>query len=294
METLSKADLKKIRKLQLKMEHLATDILAGMYRSAFKGRGMEFEEVREYQNGDEVRSIDWNVTARMGTPYVKLFREERELTVIFMVDVSASTRFGSGSTLKKEIISEIGAVLAFSGIKNQDKIGLLLYSDQVEHYLPPAKGIRHVLRLIRDLMIFKPQHKGTDLEAALKFLGNVQKKRCVLFILSDFQHEGNYQNEVAVTAKSHDLIAIAVNDPLEHHLPDVGLIEVEDLETGEMKLIDTSSEQVRKSLSTAFEQAVSKCKRIFKKSGAEWIQVASDQSYMTPLRKFLLQHKAKR
>lgn len=286
---LSKEDLKRVRKIQLKMDHIATDLLAGMYRSRFKGRGMEFEEVREFQQGDEMRSVDWNVTARMGTPYIKLFREERELTVILLVDISASTRFGSHNQLKSTILSEIGAGLAFSGIKNQDKIGLILYSDEVEHYLPPAKGVRHVLRLIRDLIAFPAKGRGTNLENALTFLGKVQKKEAVVFLLSDFLSEESKEAELRAIAKKHDLIAISVQDPLEKHLPSVGLLPILDLETGKEELIDTSSSSLNASLSENFTKNMSIAKKQIEKSGGSWIQVKTDVPYIGALRKFFMQ-----
>jgi uncharacterized protein (DUF58 family) len=286
---LSKEDLRRVRKIQLKMDHISTDLLAGMYRSRFKGRGMEFEEVREFQQGDELRSVDWNVTARMGTPFVKLFREERELTVILLVDISASTRFGSHNQLKGTILSEIGAGLAFSGIKNQDKIGLILYSDHVEHYLPPAKGVRHVLRLIRDLIAFPAKGRGTNLENALTFLGKVQKKEAVVFLLSDFLSEENKDAELRAIARKHDLIAISVQDPLEKHLPNVGLLPVLDLETGTEELIDTTSAALNVSLEESFSKNQGIAKKQIEKSGGSWIQVKTDVPYMSALRKFFMQ-----
>lgn len=286
---LSKEDLRKVRKIQLKMDHIATDLLAGMYRSRFKGRGMEFEEVREFQTGDEVRSVDWNVTARMGTPYVKLFREERELTVILLVDISASTRFGSRNQLKSTILSEIGAGLAFSGIKNQDKIGLILYSDHVEHYLPPAKGVRHVLRLIRDLIAFPAKGRGTNLENALNFLGKVQKKEAVIFLLSDFLSEEDKESELKAIARKHDLIAISVQDPLEKQLPNVGLLPVLDLETGKEELIDTTTPALNASLGEHFSENLRLAKKQIEKSGGSWIQVKTDVPYIGALRKFFMQ-----
>ena len=286
---LSKEDLHRVRKIQLKMDHIATDLLAGMYRSRFKGRGMEFEEVREFQQGDEVRSVDWNVTARMGTPFVKLFREERELTVILLVDISASMRFGSRNQLKSTILSEIGAGLAFSGIKNQDKIGLILYSDHVEHYLPPVKGVRHVLRLIRDIIAFPVKGKGTNLENALNFLGKVQKKEAVIFLLSDFLSEDNKEAELRAIARKHDLIAIAVQDPLEKHLPNVGLLPILDLETGNEELIDTGSTSLNSTLSESFGEHLKLSKKQIEKSGGSWVQVRTDVPYLGTLRKFFMQ-----
>lgn len=291
MKALTKEDLRRIQRIQLKMDHIATDLLAGMYRSAFKGRGMEFEEVREFQSGDEVRSIDWNVTARMGTPYVKLFREERELTVFLLVDVSASTRFGSRNMLKSTVLSEIGAGLAFSGIKNQDKIGLILFSDRIEHYLTPRKGIRPMLRLIRDLIAFPTVGKGTNLELALDFLGKIQKKRAVVFLLSDFLIGQNYAKEVQILAKMHDLIAVAVHDPLEMHLPDVGLLPLRDLETGQEEIVDTNVEGLNPFIKDKFSQIQQEARRTIEKNGGAWIGVSTDVPYMNALRKFFLKRR---
>lgn len=270
------------------MDQIATDLIAGMYRSAFKGRGMEFEEVREYQQGDEVRSIDWNVTARMGTPFVKVFREERELTVMLLVDISSSTRFGSVNALKTTLLSEIGAVLAFSGIKNQDKIGLILFSDEVEHYLPPAKGIRHVLRLIADLMAFPSKDRGTNIAKALQFFGKIQKKRCVAFLLSDFITSQPLQSDIRTIAKVHDLIAIGIYDPLEAKIPSSGLIPLKDLETGEQALVDTTSPFFRSELQEEHLAKVKETKQLFEGSGGSWIEVATDKPYLLALRKFFL------
>lgn len=294
MRVLSKEKLQHIRKIQLKMDHIAQDMLAGMYRSRFKGRGIEFEEVREFQTGDEVRSVDWNVSARMGSPYVKLFCEERELTVILMVDISASTRFGSRNMLKNTILSEIGAGLAFSGIKNQDKIGLILFSDHVEHYLPPAKGIRHVLRLIRDLIAFPAVSRGTNLEAALDFLGKVQRKRAVVFLLSDFLFNASISVESKILAKKHDLIAIGVHDPLEVRFPNVGLLPLHNLETGEELLLDTSSSALNPQLKEQFIEMRLRARKEVEKFGGSWIEVSTDVPYIAALRKFFLQKRAVR
>lgn len=291
---LTPEELKRIRKVQLKMDHIATDILAGMYRSAFKGRGMEFEEVREFQTGDEVRSVDWNVTARMGTPYVKLFREERELTVILMIDISASTKFGSKSALKSDILHEIGAVLAFSGIKNQDKIGLILFSDHVEHYLPPAKGVRHVLRLIRDIMAFPAQGKKTNLESALRFLGKVHRKRCVVFLFSDFLDDSKWENEMAVIANTHDLIAISITDPREKEIPKAGLIRFMDLESGREMLVDTTSKAINQLLSNSHDLSLTRAKKTIETNHGTFVQLSTDRPWLIDLKKFFLSRVKKR
>lgn len=289
LSPLSKEDLRRIRKVQLKMDHIATDLLAGLYRSRFKGRGIEFEEVREFQTGDEMRSVDWNVTARMGTPYIKLFKEERELTVMLVVDISASTRFGSRNNLKSTILSEIGAGIAFSGIKNQDKIGLILFSDRIEHYLPPAKGIRHVLRLIRDLIAYPAAGRGTNYEEALGFLGKVQKKRTVVFFFSDFITSQDFFNETKIIAKEHDLIAVAVHDPLEAEIPNVGLLPLKDLETGLEELVDTSSTELNPHLQAVFQKNQKEARKIVEKSGGSWIDVSTNVPYMGALRRFFMQ-----
>lgn len=283
---MDRETLKTIRKIQFKMEHLATDFLAGMYRSAFKGRGVEFQEVRLFQSGDEMRTIDWNVTARMGTPYVKKFQEERELTVFLIVDVSASTRFGSVNALKSRILSEIGAVLAFSGIKNQDKIGLLLFTDIVEHYLPPAKGIKHVFRLIRDLIAFPTKSKGTDLLQALHYFGHVQKKRSVVFLLSDFLNAINYGHAVAILGKTHDLIAISIQDPRESAFPNVGLLALKDLETDATAYIDTSTPEINHVLQKTTAKQKEEAQKIIEKSGGSWVDISTARPYMYDLQKF--------
>lgn len=263
------------------MEKLASGLFSGLYRSHFKGRGIEFEEVRAFQTGDEVRSIDWNVTARMGTPYIKLFREERELTLILMLDISGSMEFGSRDQLKRDLLSEIGAIFAYSGIKNRDRVGLILYTDKIEHYVPPQKGLRSLLRLIRDLILFPATSRGTDLESALSFLGKVQKKRSVVILLSDFIHSGNGKLASSIIAKKHDLIAIAVQDPLERVIPAVGLLECKDLESDERIICDPTEAcsiepKGREGLKSAIE-----------KSGGSWIEVQTDKPYLPKLMRFL-------
>nr|NIP98064.1 DUF58 domain-containing protein [Akkermansiaceae bacterium] len=236
---------KKIRYIQIYTSKAVNDLLAGEYHSVFKGQGMEFEEVREYQPGDDVRSIDWNVTARMGEPYVKRFREERELTVLFAVDLSASGDFGSTDKLKNEAAAEICALLAFSAIKNNDKVGLVVFTDTVELFVPPAKGTSHVLRLIRDLLGFKPRQACTDIAAAVDYLGKVAQKRAVVFLVSDFLESG-FERALRTVGKRHDVIAVSITDPVEVKMPNVGLVELEDAETGELIEIDTGSAAFRK------------------------------------------------
>lgn len=277
---------KKIRRIEIQTTQLANDILAGAYRSAFKGRGMEFEEVRAYLPGDDIRSIDWNVTARMNQPFVKNFREERDLTVMLLIDVSASTRFGSTSSFKNDLIAEISAVLAFSAIKNNDKIGVVLFSNQIEKYIPPAKGTRHVLRIIREVLAFKPQHRGTDLEGALSFLGNVQRRSAICFLLTDFICPENYAHELSITAKKHDLIAIALIDPHEKAFPRFGLINLTDLETGKTQLVDSSNPFFQEQFVSQSKKRENFYRASLQKNGAGLVEILTDQNYMLPLQKF--------
>lgn len=293
MPLLEKDLLKTIRRIQIQTTHLATDLLAGAYKSAFRGKGIEFEEAREYQPGDEVRSLDWNVTARMGRPYVKSFREERELTVMLVVDVSASSRFGSVNRSKGELIAEIGAVLAFSAIKNNDKVGLLLFSDRVEKYLAPKKGSRHVLRVIRDLLVFEPEHRGTDLAGALAYFGKVNRRRGICFVISDFLC-GSYEQEISLLAKEHDVIAISVNDPYERRLPPMSLMTLADLENGGLAVIDTSDGQLRERYEASAAKRAEAHQKLMKKIGAGYIAVGTDQSYVKALQKFFKLRAVKR
>lgn len=282
---MSKEDLKRIAKIQIKMDRLASGLFSGLYRSHFKGRGIEFEEVRPFQPGDEVRTIDWNVTARLGHPFIKLFREERELTLLLLLDISGSMQYGSREQLKRSVLSEIAAIFAYSGIKNRDKVGLILFSHKIEHYLPPEKGVRHVLRLIRDLMVFPAENKGTSIKNALSFLGNVQKKRAVVLLLSDFVNSGNFENEAAVIAKKHDLIAVSITDPLERVFPNIGLAEIEDLETGQRLTVDASAKVL-------IDQAGKKAaKQAIERKGGSWIEVSTDKPYLSALLKFLSKRK---
>jgi uncharacterized protein (DUF58 family) len=236
---------KKIRYLEIYTSKAVNDILAGEYGSVFKGQGMEFDEVREYQPGDEVRSIDWNVTARMGHPYIKRFVEERELTVIFLADLSASGTFGSTGRAKNDVAAELCALLAFSAIKNNDKVGLVAFTDNIELTIPPGKGSSHVLRVIREILAYQPAHTGTDSAGALDYLAHITSKRCVVFLISDFQDE-NYEKPLRAVARKHDVIAISLSDPREIELPNAGYITFQDAETGELRSIDTGSAAVRK------------------------------------------------
>jgi len=276
---------RKIRILQITTRKVVNDVLAGEYTSVFKGRGMEFDEVREYMPGDDVRSIDWNVTARMDRPYVKRFVEERELTVFFLVDLSASGAFGSVKKLKNEIAAEFCALLAFSAVKNNDKVGLIVFTDRVELYVPPKKGTTHVLRLIRELLNFRPKAAKTDIGGTLDYFGKVAKKRAVVFLVSDFQSEG-FEKAMRIISKRHDLIAVPVTDPREVRLPNVGLLELEDAETGEMVLVDTTSAAVRKKYERLGRERSERFRELFASMGVDQIEVMTDRDYVPRLVQF--------
>lgn len=278
---------KKIHRIQIQTSHLVEDVLAGAYRSAFKGMGMEFEEVREYQAGDDVRTIDWNVSARMQKPYVKIFREEREITLTLIVDISASTRFGSGNQLKSDLIAEIAAVLAFSAIKNNDKVALILYSQTVEKYLPPKKGIRHVLRVIRELLSNQPQHPSTDLNAALTFLGKVQQRSGICFILSDFICP-DYSHQAGIISRHHELISLALVDPAEKKFPKMDLTAFTDLETRKKLTVDTSTVEFQNHLKESCQQRLDTNRNLMIKLGADFCAIDTAQPYAAQLRKFFL------
>ena len=276
---------KKIRYIQIYTSKAVNDSLAGEYASVFKGRGMEFDEVRPYRIGDDIRSIDWNVTARTGEPHVKLFVEERELTVVFLVDLSASGSFGSTCKIKNEVAAELCALLAFSAIKNNDKVGLIVFTDQIEMFVPPAKGTTHVLRLIRELLEFQPRKAKTSINAGIEYLGRVITKRSVVFLVSDFLEQG-YEKKLAVLSKKHDLIAVSITDPREIALPDVGLIELEDAETGEMILIDTGSRKIRKNYETMGMETKDTLKKLFRSMNVDHIEIMTDKDYVVDLVRF--------
>jgi uncharacterized protein (DUF58 family) len=277
--------LRKIRQIEIRTNKLARELLTGAYHSVFKGRGMSFEEVREYQPGDDTRSIDWNVTARVGTPYIKQYREERELTVIIAVDVSASGDLGSGDQSKKELSAEIASVLAFSACSNGDKVGLLLFSDQVESFIPPHKGRSHVFRLLREILYFNPARRGTRLKAALDRLNILLTRSSVIFLVSDFQDTG-YEKALKVANQKHDVIAVSVCDRRELELPDVGRIILQDSETGEIIEVDTSDKDLRRRFAeTAAENRLQK-KRALEKAGIDVIDVEAGQSYQQTLKHF--------
>ena len=274
--------IKKIRRIEISTNRLVTNIFAGEYESAFKGRGMEFDEVREYQHGDEVRTIDWNVTAKMGHPFVKKFVEERELIMILLVDVSGSTEFGTYQQKKSDIIAEISALLAFAAIKNNDKVGLICFTDQVELFIPPRKGKKHVLRLIRDILYCDPKRVTTDLGEALSFLERIQKRKSVVFLISDFRDD-DYEKPLQRINPRQDLIAIVVADRRETEFPDVGLIELEDTETGEIILFDSSSTKTRRHFQKKNLDEINKRKKIFLKNKIDNIEIYADQPYTQSL-----------
>ncbi|MEI6807247.1 MAG: DUF58 domain-containing protein [bacterium] len=276
---------KKIRYIEIYTSKAVNDILAGEYGSVFKGRGMEFDEVREYQPGDEVRTIDWNVTARMGHPYVKRFVEERELTVLFLVDLSASGAFGSGRQTKNEVAAELCALLAFSAIKNNDKVGLIVFTDGVELFVPPAKGVSHVLRLVRDLLGFKPRQTSTDIAGGLDYLGRVTSKRCVVFLVSDFLGEA-FEKPMRVVGRRHDLIAVSLTDPREMRFPNVGLVELEDAETGASILVDTGSAAVRRRYEQLGDARTKRLRDLFRSNGIDQIEVVTSEDYVKDLVRF--------
>ncbi|MEE2618925.1 MAG: DUF58 domain-containing protein [Candidatus Poribacteria bacterium] len=274
--------IKKIRRIEISTNRLVTNIFAGEYESAFKGRGMEFDEVREYQHGDEVRTIDWNVTAKMGHPFVKKFVEERELIMILLVDVSGSTEFGTYQQKKSDIIAEISALLAFAAIKNNDKVGLICFTDQVELFIPPRKGKKHVLRLIRDILYCEPKRVTTDLGEALSFLERIQKRKSVVFLISDFRDD-NYEKPLKRINPRHDLVAISVADRRETEFPDIGLIELEDTETGEIILFDSSSTKTRRHFQKKNLDEINKRKKFFLENKIDNIEIYADQPYTQSL-----------
>ena len=274
--------LKKVRKIEIKTRRLSDHIFGGEYHSTFKGRGMTFSEVRQYQYGDDVRSIDWNVTARYNEPFVKVFEEERELTMMLLVDVSGSELFGTKERFKKEIITEIAATLAFSATQNNDKIGLILFSNEVELFIPPKKGRSHVLRIIRELIEFHPKSRATDISEALKFLSNVMKKRAIVFVLSDFISDG-YQHTLKIAANKHDVTGIRIYDRHESSIPNLGMVQMQDEETGEYMLVNTASKKVRRNYSRYYKDRLDYFNESFKRSGAGVIDCRVDDSYVKKL-----------
>lgn len=277
--------LKKVRRIEISTRGLVNEVFSGEYHSVFKGRGMSFAEVREYQYGDDIRSIDWNVTARAGSPFVKIFEEERELTVMLLVDVSASGDFGTKERLKGEVAVEICALLAFSAIKNNDKVGLVIFSDHVEKFVPPRKGRRHVLRVLRELLYHEPEGRGTDITAALDFLAHIQRKRAVTFLISDFRDDG-FDKALAVAGRRHDLIAVRIGDAREQELPQVGLLELEDPETGERVVVNTSSAGFQRAFRDLNEGRRTALDRVLRRSKVDLIDIETGRPYVKPLMRF--------
>ena len=282
---LAREVLEKVRHIEIKTRRLVTDALAGEYHSIFKGRGMEFSEVREYQIGDDIRTIDWNVTSRTGNLHVKKFTEERELTVLLMLDASGSADFGTRSRFKREVAAEIGALIAFSAIKNNDRVGAIVFTDDVEMYIPPRKGRGHVLRVIRDLLFFEPKGKGTGVAKACEYLNRIARKRAVVFVLSDFL-DSKFEKPLRIAAQKHDVVSIFISDPGESKIPGVGLVELEDAETGRTLLIDTSDRKAMKVYRASFEARRRKQQDELKSMGIDRIDVQTDVPYDRPLMRF--------
>ena len=275
--------LKRVRQIEIKTRGLSNNIFAGQYHSAFKGKGMSFSEVREYQYGDDVRDIDWNVTARYNKPFVKVFEEERELTVMLLIDVSNSLDFGTVKQLKKDMVTEIAATLAFSAIQNNDKIGVIFFSDRIEKFIPPKKGRKHILYIIRELLDFKPESKRTDIKTAVEYLTNVIKKRCTTFMISDFIDENDFRNALTIANRKHDIVAIQVYDRRMAELPDVGLMKVRDAETGHEQWIDTSSRALRRAHNDWWIQRQGVSNETFTKSNVDSVSIRTDQDYVKSL-----------
>ncbi len=284
---LSKEILKKIKGIQLKISHMSNEVISGSYISAFKGVGIEFNEVREYIPGDDIRAIDWNVTARAGAPFIKRFIEERELTVMLMVDLSPSQHFGTAESLKSELAAEISALIAFLAIKNNDKVGLLIFSNTCEKYLPPQNGRLHVLRVIREILGFQAAGSGTDIAGALNFVNKVLKRRSIIFLISDFRDD-DFEKSLKSIASRHDLVAVNITDPRETELPEIGIVEFQDNETGEKILFDTSSKNSREEFRRNALARIKQNSQIFKASKIDVIEIATDKSYLEPLQKFFM------
>ncbi len=280
MET--KEILKKVRKIEIKTRRLSDHIFSGEYHSSFKGRGMTFSEVRDYQFGDDIRNIDWNVTARYHQPYVKVFEEERELTMMLLVDISGSEHFGTSAQFKKDTVTEIAATLAFSAIQNNDKVGLILFSDAIELFIPPKKGKRHVLRIIRELVDFKPQSKKTNIDEALKYLSNVMTKKAIVFVLSDFM-DGSYEQTLKIAGKKHDITGVRVYDQFDETIPNLGLVPMLDAETGSVTLANTGSKKVRNAYAENYRATKNFYENAFRKSGSGFLSTRVDESYVKKL-----------
>lgn len=282
---LTKELLKQVRQIEIRTKGLVNQVFSGEYHSVFKGRGMEFSEVREYQFGDDIRNIDWNVTARFGHPYIKVFEEERELTVILMVDLSGSLMFGSVSKTKQRIAAELSAILAFSALKNNDKVGLILFTDKIEKFVPPRKGRKHVLRIIREVLSFEPEGKATNLRGALEYMNNAIKKRSIAFLISDFMDEG-YEKILRIVGRKHDLVGIVLDDRREKEIPNIGLVKLSDAETGEERWIDTSSDRVRRQMQIYIKEKEKIRKSVFITSRLDSVEVTTGSNYIQPLVQF--------
>ena len=274
--------IKRVRKIEIKTKGLSQQIFAGEYHSAFKGKGIAFSEVREYQYGDDIRNVDWNVTARFNHPYIKVFEEERELTVVLLVDVSGSRFFGTLSQLKMNVITEISAVLSFSAIQNNDKVGVILFSDKIEKFIPPKKGKQHILRIIRELLNFRPENRKTSITEALRFLSNAIKKRSIVFLISDFM-DYHFEDALRIASKRHDLIGLHIYDIRETELPDIGLINIVDAETGKEMLVDTSSRYIRNTYKNSWRKRTDDLNEIFLKLGVDTASISTDEDYVRPL-----------
>lgn len=282
---ISKELLKQVRQIEIRTKGLVNQVFSGEYHSVFKGRGMEFSEVREYNFGDDIRNIDWNVTARFGHPYIKIFEEERELTVILLVDLSGSLAFGTIDKTKQQIAAELSAILSFSALKNNDKVGLILFTDKIERFIPPRKGRKHVLRIIRELLSFKPEGKGTNIKAALEYMNHAIKKKSIIFLISDFMDEG-YEKILRIVGKKHDLIGIVINDQREKSIPKMGLVKFTDAETGNERWIDTSSKKVQNWIKQYYARLIAERKSLFLSSRLDSIEIKTGENYITPLVNF--------
>ncbi len=282
---ISKELLKQVRQIEIRTKGLVNQVFSGEYHSVFKGRGMEFSEVREYNFGDDIRNIDWNVTARFGHPYIKIFEEERELTVILLVDLSGSLAFGTIDKTKQQIAAELSAILSFSALKNNDKVGLILFTDKIERFIPPRKGRKHVLRIIRELLSFKPEGKGTNIKAALEYMNHAIKKKSIIFLISDFMDEG-YEKILRIVGKKHDLIGIVINDQREKSIPKMGLVKFTDAESGNERWIDTSSKKVQNWIKQYYAKLIAERKSLFLSSRLDSIEIKTGENYITPLVNF--------
>lgn len=280
---------KQVRKIEIKTRGLSSNIFAGQYHSAFKGRGMAFSEVREYQVGDDVRDIDWNVTARFRRPFVKVFEEERELTVMLLIDVSGSLDFGTTERTKREMATEMAAILAFSAIQNNDKIGVIFFSDRIEKYIPPKKGRKHILYIIHEMLDFKPESKRTNVAAAIEYLTRVMKRRCIAFVVSDFYAENSFQKELQIANSKHDVVAIQVYDQRAKTLPNVGLMKVKDAETGHEMFIDTASAKLRRAHTEYWLERMDTLKTTFAQSNVDWVSVATNEDYVKAMMLLFMQ-----